>query len=75
MIHLLFNTYEHTLEVNFSDTHESDTFDRVSTIKEHEKGYYEVLQKEEISGKNKPLFRFPINETVIQYVHNERADY
>lgn len=75
MIHLLFNTYEHTLDVSFMDNNETDTFERVSTIKEHEKGYYEVLQKEENSGKNKPLFRFPINETIIQYVHDERGDY
>lgn len=74
MIHLLFNTYEHTLEVSFMDSDDTDTFERVSTIKEHER-YYEVLQKEENSGKNKPLFRFPINETIIQYVHDERTDY
>lgn len=69
MIHLLFNTYEHTLEVNFVDTQDGDKFENVTTIKTHEEGYYEVLQRQDISGKNAPLFRFPIETTIIQFIH------
>lgn len=69
MIHLLFNTLEHTLEVNFTD-YGTDSFENVTTIKTHSKdGYYEVLQKQETKDTNAPLFRFPITNTVIQYVH------
>jgi len=69
MIHLLFNTYEHTLDVTFLETQESDKFERVTTIKTHDEGYYEVLQRQTINEKNAPLFRFPIRNTVIQFVH------
>ena len=68
MTHLLFNTYEHTLEL-YDDNKNNDTFTNVSTIKTHTEGYYEVLQKDDVSGKNKPLFRLPIVNTIIQYVH------
>ena len=69
MVHLLFNTYEHTLEVHFTEIQIEDKFENVTTIKTHEEGYYEVLQRQDISGKNAPLFRFPIETTIIQFVH------
>ena len=69
MTHLLFNTYNHTLEVNSTELEGTERFDRVTTIKIHEEGYYEVLQRQEITDKNAPLFRFPISSTIIQYVH------
>jgi len=50
-------------------THDRDKFDNVTTIKTHEEGYYEVLQRQDISGKNAPLFRFPVETTIIQFVH------
>ena len=69
MVHLLFNTYEHTLEVHFMETQVEDKFENVTTIKTHEEGYYEVLQRQDVSGKNAPLFRFPIQTTLIQFIH------
>ena len=69
MIQLLFNTYEHTLEVNLTEDDRGEKFENVTTIKTHEEGFYEVLQRQEITGKNAPLFRFPINSTVIYFVH------
>lgn len=69
MIHLLFNTFDHTLEINSNELGGTEKFERVTTIKTHEEGYYEVLQRQEVTDKNAPLFRFPIGVTVIQYVH------
>jgi|TARA_B110000503_G_C7038196_1_gene367069 hypothetical protein len=75
MVLLLFNTYEHTLEVNFVDNLEKYNYTNVTTIKTHEEGFYEVLQRQESSGKNTPLYRFPIDKTIIKFVHEEGADF
>jgi len=69
MIHLLFNTYEHTLDVTFLDTRNTDRFERVTTIKTHEEGYYEVLQRQNINEKNAPLFRNPNKKKEIRFIH------
>jgi hypothetical protein len=39
----------------------------VTTIREGQ-GFYEVLQRQE-NGKNAPIYRFPIHNTVIRYFH------
>jgi hypothetical protein len=66
MIILKFNTYEHTLDVIYPNDR-TEYFSQVMTIKYFE-GFYEVLQKQS-NGKNAPLFRTPILNTVIQYTH------
>jgi hypothetical protein len=63
-----FNTKEHTLSILWGDEGTiTEDFENVMTIKEYD-GYYEILQKQE-SGKNAPLFRLPINSTIIRYIH------
>lgn len=66
MITLKFDTLNHTLDYSFDgfDTR----YERVTTIKTHE-GYYEVLQKQLATDKNAPLFKVPIQNTIIEYVH------
>jgi hypothetical protein len=65
MIILEFNTGEHTLDVVFED--HTEFYDNVMTIKYFD-AFYEVLQKQP-NGKNAPLFRTPINSTIIKYTH------
>jgi len=66
--YLKFNTQKHSLSITFEDGMTlPDDIQDVMTIREGE-GFYEVLQKQE-TGKNAPIFRFPINNTVIRYFH------
>jgi len=65
---LRFNTKEHTMTVVFSDgSGPSETKENVMTIKDYN-GYYEVLQRQS-NEKNAPIYRFPINNTMIVYIH------
>lgn len=66
MIHLKFNTAEHTLDFTHRDI--TKTYVNVVTIKTHNE-YYEVLQRQNLNDKNAPLFRIPINSTIIEFVH------
>ena len=66
MITIKFDTFNHTLDYSFDGINK--TFENVTTIKVHE-GYYEVLQRQLSTDKNAPLFRLPINNTIIEFVH------
>ena len=66
MIELKFNTAEHTLEFTYRDV--TKTYSNVVTIKTHG-DYYEVLQRQNSTDKNAPLFRTPINSTIIEFIH------
>lgn len=66
--YLKFNTKEHKLTVVYEDgTLSTKDLEDVTTIREGQ-GYYEVLQRQE-NGKNAPIYRFPINNTIIRYYH------
>ena len=66
--YLKFNTKEHKLTVVYDDgTVSTKDLEDVTTIREGQ-GYYEVLQRQE-NGKNAPIYRFPINNTIIRYYH------
>jgi len=66
--YLKFNTKEHKLTVVYEDgTVSTKDLEDVTTIREGE-GYYEVLQRQE-NGKNAPIYRFPIINTIIRYYH------
>ncbi len=66
--YLKFNTKKHTLTVIFIDsTVGVNDLEDVTTIRVAE-GFYEVLQRQE-DGKNAPIYRFPINNTVVRYFH------
>lgn len=66
--YLKFNTKEHKLTVVYEDgTVSTKDLEDVTTIREGQ-GYYEVLQRQE-NGKNAPIYRFPINNTIIRYYH------
>jgi hypothetical protein len=66
MITLKFDTFKHTLEFLFNGLNRK--FENVTTIKTYD-GYYEVLQRQQTTGKNAPLFRLPINSTIIEFSH------
>jgi len=66
MITIKFDTFNHTLDYSFDGVNK--TFENVTTIKVHE-GYYEVLQRQLSTDKNAPLFRLPINNTIIEFTH------
>lgn len=56
------------MSVVFSDgSGPSETKENVMTIKDYN-GYYEVLQRQS-NEKNAPIYRFPINNTMIVYTH------
>ena len=66
--YLKFNTKKHTLTVIFIDgTVGVNDLEDVTTIRVAE-GFYEVLQRQE-DGKNAPIYRFPINNTVVRSFH------
>ena len=71
MIILEFNTGEHTMDVTYPDN-STEFFSNVMTIKYFD-GFYEVVQKQ-VNGKNAPLFRVPIDNTMIQYTHSGIKD-
>jgi hypothetical protein len=60
MIQITFNPNRKTLQWELT------TYENVITIKPHD-SYYEVIFTED--GINKPIFRFPINQTIIRYVY------
>lgn len=66
MITLKFDTFNHTLDYYYGGMER--TYSNVTTIKVHE-GYYEVLQRQQTTDKNAPLFRLPMNNTIIEFVH------
>ena len=63
-----FNTSNHTLSIGWADgSGYTDEHENVMTIREGA-GYYEILQRQE-NGKNAPIYRLPINNTIIRYMH------
>jgi len=66
MIKLKFDTYNHNLEFTYDG--ETTYYENVMTIKVHE-DCYQVLQRQESSGKNAPLLKLPIDKTIIEYIH------
>lgn len=43
-------------------------YPNVMTIKEFD-GFYEVRQRQQSTDKNAPIWRVPINKTMIEYIH------
>jgi len=43
-------------------------YPNVMTIKEFQ-GFYEVRQRQQTMDKNAPIWRLPINNTIIEYIH------
>lgn len=63
-----FNTSDHTLSIGWADNSGyTDKHENVMTIREGA-GYYEILQRQE-NGKNAPIYRLPINNTIVRYFH------
>lgn len=67
MIELKFNTANHTLDFIYRDV--TKHYENVVTIKTHD-DYYEVLQRQEDTEKNAPLFRVPIVKAIIEFQHS-----
>ncbi len=66
--YLKFSTKKHTLSVIYEDGTVGVTdLEDVTTIRVGE-GFYEDLQRQE-DGKNAPIYRFPINNTIVRYFH------
>jgi len=66
--YLKFNTQKHTLSIIYIDGSLGESnLEGVTTIREGN-GFYEVLQRQE-NGKNAPIYRFPIHNTVVRYFH------
>lgn len=68
---LIFNTKEHTLQIDSDYPHVKGTYTEVMTIQLSQQHYnfYEVFQ-EDNAGKKVPIFRFPISDTIIKYIHS-----
>lgn len=65
---LRFDTKKHILSIAWGNgSEESEEYEEVMTIREGN-GFYEVLQRQE-TGKNAPIYRLPINSTIIRYFH------
>jgi len=63
---ITFNTAEHTAVV--INDHNTSTFNNVTTIKSCGDVYYEMLQTQD-NGVSAPIFRSPIESTIIYYIH------
>jgi hypothetical protein len=51
-----------------SELFSTKEYDNVMTIKEFD-GFYEVRQRQQVTDKNVPIWRLPINQTIIEYNH------
>jgi len=67
MIIVRFNTKTHTMKIQ-SELFSTKEYDNVMTIKEFD-GFYEVRQRQQVTDKNVPIWRLPINQTIIEYNH------
>jgi len=67
MIRITFNTKTHTMTIQ-SDSIGIKEYPNVMTIKEFQR-FYEVRQRQQTTDKNAPIWRVPINQTIIEYVH------
>ena len=67
---LTFNTKEHTLKVTSEFPEISGSYTDITTISlpsgHH---FYEVYQEDDMDRKV-PIFRFPIKDTIIKYIHS-----
>jgi len=67
MILITFNTNTHSMVID-SEITGTKEYDNVMTIKELQ-GFYEVRQKQLKNDKVAPILRVPINNTIIEYIH------
>lgn len=67
MIRITFNTNRHSMTIQ-SESMGIKEYQNVMTIKEMT-GFYEVRQRQQSTDKNAPIFRLPINHTIIEYIH------
>jgi hypothetical protein len=68
MITISFNTKLHKLIVNTDIPSVKPYYENIITIKNNDT-FYEVLQKQE-DGRNAPVLRLPINETIVIFQHD-----
>ena len=69
MIVLLFNTKTHMLEIKSLDlVWDEKTYSNVTTIIDFV-SFYEVRQRQDSTDKSIPIFRFPVSQTIIKYIH------
>ena len=69
MIKVTFNSKAHWMEIS-TDGKKSQTYTDVMTIKNNDHGgYYEILQRQ-INDSVAPLFRLPMNSTIVEYQHS-----
>jgi hypothetical protein len=68
MIRITFNTKTHTMVIKDDNTIGTKEYPNVMTIKEFQ-GFYEVRQRQQTTDKNAPIWRVPINNTIIEYIH------
>ena len=68
---LIFNTKKHTLQVESGSPHLRGMYSEIMTIQLSQAHYnfYEVHQEGE-GSRRVPLFRFPIQHTIIKYEHS-----
>jgi len=68
---LIFNTKKHTLRVESESPHLRGEYPEIMTIQLSQAHYnfYEVHQEGE-GSRRVPLFRFPIQYTIIKYEHS-----
>jgi len=67
---LTFNTKDHTLEVASEFPEISGKYTDISTISlTQNHHFYEVYQEDDMARKV-PIFRFPIRDTIIKYIHS-----
>jgi len=68
---LIFNTKKHTLQVESESRHLRGVYSEIMTIQLSQAHYnfYEVYQESQDS-RRVPLFRFPIQNTIIKYEHS-----
>lgn len=71
MIKLTFNTKKHTMVFKPDmDKNYVMEYPNVTTIK-YEGNYYEVRQKQDpTSSSSVPIFRVPVESTIIEYIHS-----
>ena len=68
---LIFNTKKHSLQIESENPHIRGIYKEIMTIQLSQAHYnsYEVFQETQ-EGKRVPIFKFPIQNTIIKYEHS-----
>lgn len=67
---LTFNTKEHTIKVTSEFPEISGSYTNITTISLVSRHHFYEVYQEDNMARRVPIFRFPIKDTIIKYIHS-----